>query len=334
MRRPALAAVLVALAPLAAPAPARATLVYVRHAATARPQVWAAHDRGGSAHRLGAGTFPVVSANGRRVAWEVFGTGHDTVRTRLAAGGHARTLLTAGQAGDLALSPNGKRLAVALARRIEVVAVPSGRVLATVRGRSRGFSFSGDGARLVYAVAHADDPAAPVDLRVIPATGGTPVRLTSDGRSLNPTWGPGGTIAFDRQTPRTGDAPTYQLWTLQPDGTGLRRLTRMKVPPLLSGLVALQLSGDGRRLLAEFEGEDASLGYTVDVLTGHVHALARALDTGFAAADLSRDGHTVLGMTGAPDAGGPHDVVTVPYGGGGATVLVRDAAFPHWSRGD
>ena len=47
--------------------------------------------------------------------------------------------------------------------------------------------------------------------------------------------------------------------TLDPVTGAQRRITRMAVPSLLSGLVPLELVGG--HLLAEFEGQDTSLGY-------------------------------------------------------------------------
>ena len=49
------------------------------------------------------------------------------------------------------------------------------------------------------------------------------------------------------------------------------------------------------------------------------------------AANLTADGNTVLGHTGGPDPTNRHNVVTMPYGGGKAKVLVRKAYDPDWS---
>ena len=50
------------------------------------------------------------------------------------------------------------------------------------------------------------------------------------------------------------------------------------------------------------------------------------------AAGISRDGSTVLGVTGGFDpTGSGHDVVSVPFAGGTPKVLVRDAFAPSWN---
>jgi hypothetical protein len=97
----------------------------------------------------------------------------------------------------------------------------------------------------------------------------------------------------------------------------------MRVPELTSGLTPLEIAGS--TVLAEFVGQDTDAGFTVDLRTGRIRALSRRLENGFAAADLSADGRTVLGTAGG-------DVVTVPARGGRATVLVHDAAQPRFDR--
>ena len=101
---------------------------------------------------------------------------------------------------------------------------------------------------------------------------------------------------------------------------------------LLSGLVPLEISADGRRLLADFTGQDTSVGFAVNLQNGKTRALSKNMETGFVATDLSADGRTVLGQTGGADPGNRHNVVTMPYAGGKPKVLVRRAAYPDWTR--
>ena len=99
----------------------------------------------------------------------------------------------------------------------------------------------------------------------------------------------------------------------------------------MSGLVPVEMSANGKRLLAEFEGQDISAGFAVNPANGKVRALTRDFENGFVAADLSADGKTVLGQTGGLQPG-KHHVATMPYKGGKRTVLVRQASQPDWSR--
>ena len=48
--------------------------------------------------------------------------------------------------------------------------------------------------------------------------------------------------------------------------------------------------------------------------------------------DLTADGSTILGATGGYEPSTKHDVVAIPYGGGAATVLARNALEPDWNR--
>jgi WD40 repeat protein len=314
---------------VAAPA-ADGALVYVKQASGLHPQVWLARDGGGHARRLGAGTLPVISANGARVAWRTFGR-RDAVFTAATAGGPVQRVVRGRDIGELALSPDGTRLAVGQRRSVVVYDTTSRKVVASVRGHAQGLSFSPDSTALALGLARLDTVSPPTDVSVLTLATGARTTLTTGGRALNPVWGPR-EIVFDRVTPRRRDAPTYQIRAVRPDGTGRRAITHLRIPSLLSGLVPIDVSADGRRLVAEFVGQDTSVGFTVNPATGRTRSLSRNQETGFVAAAIAKDGSTVLGSTGGADPTVPKDVVSKPYGGGRRTILVRDAAFPDWSR--
>lgn len=66
-------------------------------------------------------------------------------------------------------------------------------------------------------------PATGSDIALVPAAGGTVVRLTMSNEQRTPQWTPDGArIAFADQV---GPSGTPQIWTMKPDGTGLLRLT-------------------------------------------------------------------------------------------------------------
>jgi Tol biopolymer transport system component len=271
--------------------------------------------------------LPVVSPDGRRVAWQRFGR-RDAVLLRRTRGGRTRRIVRAREIRDVRFSPDGALLAVALRRRLAIYQVATRREVASTRARVRGVAFSPDSSALAFGAARHGDAS---DLWVLTIAAGTRTRITRDGRSLDPVWGPDG-LVFDRLRRRRGDAPAFQLWAVRPDGSGARRITHMRIPRLLSGLVPLDLSADGSRLLAEFEGQDTSVAFAVNPATGRARSLSRLLESGFVGAALSSDGSTVLGMTGGPDPSARHSVATVPFRGGRAHVLVRNAAYPDWTR--
>ncbi len=332
MAKRTITALLGATASLLLAAPAHATLAYVKESADGDFRVHVADDDGSDRHRLGLGRSPRVSPDGRWVAWIAPGP---TERVMLRLADRSRKARVVGSsifAGELRFSPDSKSLGHVLGRRLLIYNIRARENFKAASGNVRGFSFSVDSKAVVFGTSGQDgSPDAPADLYRIGIDGGPRVRVTRDRKSLNPLWGEDG-IIHDRQLQREGDAPSYNLFEIQPDGGSLRRITALRIPPLVSGLIPVELSANGKRLLAEFIGQDTSVGFAVNPESGTVRALSRDSENGFVAANLSDDGRTVLGHTGGPAPGRTGKVVTMPYRGGKAKVLVRRASYPDWSR--
>jgi hypothetical protein len=313
-------------------APAEATLVYVKAGGELDTRVWVANDDGTKARKVGLGHSPKISDDGRWIAWVKPGT-PDQLMMRLADRSRkARVVAGSSFIGEFRFSPDAKSLGLVLSRRLFVYDIREREEERVASGVIRGFSFSPDSGSVVFGTAGRNDAAdAPADLYSVRLESSTRTRITRDRRSLNPLWGPAG-IVHDRMSMREGDAPTYNLFEIQPDGGSLRRITSLRVPSLMSGLVPLELSANGGRMLAEFIGQDSSLAFRVNPLTGRTKALDDDFENGLVGFDLTADGRTVLGHTGGPDPSARHDVVTVPYAGGEPEVLVRRASFPDWNR--
>lgn len=313
-------------------APAEATLVYVKKPGELDSRVWVARDDGSKGRPIGRGRAPKVSPDGRWVAWVKPGS-PDQVMMRLAdRSRRARVVARSSFVGDMVFSPDSKSLGLVLGRRLFVYDIRERERVKTASGVIRGFSFSPDGTSVVFGTAGRNDAIdAPSDLYSVELAGKVRRRITRDRKSLNPLWGPDG-IVHDRMRARAGDAPSYNLFEIQPDGGSLRRITRLRIPSLVSGLVPLELSANGKRLLADFIGQDTEVGFRVNPRTGKAKALSSDFENGLVGFDLSADGRTVLGHTGGPDPTNRHDVVTIPYRGGKPEVLVRRAGFPDWSR--
>jgi Tol biopolymer transport system component len=220
------------------------------------------------------------------------------------------------------------------AKRLELIDVATGTSRVVARGYFSGAGFSPADDELVYGRAAADRFPTRSDVFRVAVAGGTPARITTDRRSLSPLWGPKGRIVFVKQidAKRRRYGPKNELYLMLPDGSGVRRLTRTKVDPLLQGLTPTEWSAAGDRLLAQFGGQDTSYAETVNPSTGAHRALLRAEESGLIATDLTADGTTVLGATGGYEPSTRHNVVAVPYGGGKATVLVRNGFNPDWDR--
>ena len=102
--------------------------------------------------------------------------------------------------------------------------------------------------------------------------------------ALNPLWGAQG-IVFDRQRSRDQRRAGLQPVSVQPDGGGVRRITTLKIPPLDSGLVPLDLSADGGRLLAGSPARTRSSASPSTRRPGETRrAVARTSSTGSSAA--------------------------------------------------
>ena len=323
------------LAALLLAAPAQAKLVYVKQADTASPVVYVATDKGKQPRRLGIGRAPAISPDGR---WVAFITANDagtrdTVVLKRLRQGSQRFVMRSKRIASLRFSPDSARLAaIANSRRIRVYDIPNDKRRVAASGDIRGYSWAPDSKRVVYGEAAGEDFQADSDLFIARAMGGAdPDRLTRSKDAVNPVWG-AEEIFFDRFTEREGDAPAYNLFAVDPVTKDVRRLTDLTIPPLVSGLVPLEVSADSRRMLSVFTGQDTEVGFTVNTRSGDTRALSTDFERGIVGYNLSADGKTILGHTGGPDPGNMHDVITLPYGGGEETVLVEDAAYPDWTR--
>ena len=156
------------------------------------------------------------------------------------------------------------------------------------------------------------------------ANGSAGRQITHDGRSLNPVWGRLG-IAFDREFLRRRAEPAYQLWMMAGDGGGGRLLAAPAVPPLREGFVPVDFSGNGRLLLANWEGQDTSQAWLLPVAGGRPTPLGGDL----VGAGLSRDGANALVQQGEYLASANDtSIETVPVAGASPQLLVARAAQP------
>ena len=338
-----IAAIAVAATLVAVPAAAQATLVFTRNPLDTT--VWAAKDNGSHAKVLAKGRNPSVSPDGLQVAFERSSRSHG-FRSELmlaSADGKGNPKLLLGNWAEPYVfdwSPDSSTIAVLAGsgqgkRSLVTLDVTTGKRRNVAKGYFSGLSFSPDGEELVYAMAPSESYPPRSDLYEYSLTSGSIVRLTKTHDASEPLWGPKGKIVFVKllHAKQRRYGPEGQLFLINEDGTGVKRLTHTKVDPLLFGLNPTDWSDDGNRLLAEFTGQDTSYAVVVNPKTGAERALTKEREVGFVGAALSADGKTVLGSVGEFEGNIPdRKVLSMPYGGGKQKVLAKNASEPDWSR--
>ncbi|HYG97200.1 MAG TPA: hypothetical protein VD741_08845 [Solirubrobacterales bacterium] len=339
--------VLVLGALLALPAAANATLAYVKD--PFKTMIFVANDDGSGARKVEKGHAPKIAPDGGSLAYLHEGPKNaQELKLAPATGGPGKTLMTNfREVSSLAWSPDSKTLAALRGpeigkRSLVLIDVASGMQSIVATGFFSGFSFSPDSTEIVYAVSRVENypPRSDVFRFPVPVPGVVnvkapePVRLTRDHRSSYPLWGPQKIVfikTVEGKKRRYG--PKNELFLMDPQGKGVKRLTSTKVPPLLQGLFPTDWSADGSRLLAEFQGQDTSYAVAVNPKTGAQRPVAGTGENGFVGTALSADGSLVLGFNGGFDPGlRNHKVQTVPYGGGKPKTLAKNAFEPSWSR--
>jgi dipeptidyl aminopeptidase/acylaminoacyl peptidase len=323
---------------LALPTAAGATLTFVKN--PQNPSVYTAGNDGSGVHKVGPGNSPHIAPDGESVAFFHEGKGHKAeLKLAPVRGGATRTLMVGWREPFyLVFSPDSTAIAALRGgelgkRKLVLVDIASGSQTVIASGYFSGFSFSPTGEELVYSKANSERFPAKVDVYRVATAGGAPVALTHDHRSLDPLWGPSEAIVFVKQLEagKRKYGPKNELYLMNPQGKSVKRLTHTKVDPLLLGLFPTAWSDNGKKLLAEFEGQDTSYAVAVDPRTGAQKPLVKAEEQGFVGTALSSDGKTVLGYEGGFEPGPNHDVATVPFGGGRPEVLVKGGYEPDWS---
>jgi hypothetical protein len=316
---------------------------------TSTSKVWLASASGKEAKLLGPGQQPLLAPDGQLVAVTLFGVSPGVEEHGPALGLYPASgapivdylNLETSTASPLAWSQDSRYLAVELqsnqivdgrvASSLDVIDTQTQTVTQIAKGTIYGVSFAHDGSdELVFGLSHSESFARGVNLYVSEPNGSGLHRLTSDGRSLEPVWGPR-YIAYDRERTRKL-SPEYQIWLVSPSGGApVRRVTHIPVDALAQGLVPLAFSANGNRLLAEFEGEDQSGAYAVNVVTGRAREVTvhgRAV----VGVGISSSGSTLLIDENAlfqPQS--KARVATIPFAGGRSHVIVAHGSQASWN---
>ena len=306
----------------APPAPVRVALVFAKPVGTPTSpfgggpeSIYLASPTGNHPLRLARGADPAISPDGRWVVYRrdthaaagallVIGTDGGTAR-RLPAMSYEQVVWSADSRLVATIGSGTGRLAI--------VNVPSRTAIRlTVPPASGDFSFSPEGTELAFTHSTGSGQ----NVYSVSTKTGAINRLTEDGHSSSPLWGPTG-IAFERR----GD-----VWLMDGAGGDVHQLTHTR-----AGIYPAAWSSDGTRLLAAYPAMHNGKLYSVDVSTGAANDL-----TGFVgdlyAQGLSRDGTTILAAIGCGGTTSPFGrVETIPFAGGRPTVIARGPCRASWN---
>ena len=322
-----------------AAAPAERHLVYVggelaatESETTANADIWIADPTGAHARRLTKGFVGLVSPDGRFVAVQRKGKGIFVVSSD---GKQTRRLTSARNLRPQAWSGDSKKVYATAAvgqAVVELAALDrdSGHMETIARGSLYGVDTSPDGKHIVYSRA----PEATeqgicgdqFDLYVANPDGSNAKRITRDGLSAFPVWGPAG-IAFTH-FPSGGD-PTdcgsAGIWTSDADGSNAKPvIDRAPDSITLLGFYGLQPLAwmDDSHLLIGLRGESGTEGAVLDTASKKIRRLNQFVDEG------SSDGRFAVG--GSTDEG--NAVTIIRLSDGRRVFLRKNFCCPDWNR--
>ena len=317
----------------------RAGLTFTRVDSRGVYSVWIASADGSAPRKIaGRAAGGKLSSDGRWLSYHRLRRPLDGLVllyvTDLATGSIRRIGLVSGEQW----SPTGAKLAIVDESGVVVVDPASGgrrRIVRSPRVGRIGFS---PGGRAIAYDRHNARGGKPFrsDVFIVRLADRRATRLTRDGHSASPLWGPEW-IVFERLVWRGGLRHAGRLWLMRPNGSGQRFLARgaegLRDRFPVFGLAPLALSRDGRRLLAcqSFEFGCPRVTFTVPGGRRHGFPKLSPLERRRYASpvDLSRDGDRVLLDVGNPHES-DHDIYEIPFAGGAPRLVVRDAVDASW----
>jgi hypothetical protein len=269
--------------------------------------IWIARPDGEGARFFASGRDPVVSPDGRYVAYVDVSGGWraEQVLWELTTGGPAHV---AGVGDRPEWAPNSEYLAFDAPSGFTTLDIADNLYMAGVP-EDEGVAFSPDSTRFAFAMGGA--------IWVIPTYGGSAVRLSNDHNDSSPVWGKAG-IAFFRGTRGGGG----DIWLTRPRRNAARQLTHTG-----DGAVPFAFSADGTKLLAGHPRTRRGRLWAVDIPSGRSRALSRRI--GIVPAGLSTSGTSVLAVRGCGRVTGR--LVTIPFAGGEPDVIASGICHASWN---
>jgi hypothetical protein len=311
--------------------PAERHLVWVSGYSAKTGAVWIAKPDGSNARRLTPGVLALISPDGKTVAVQRPGKGIFLV----SSDGNKTRRLTARTLRPVAWSPDGKMLYTARASGqavVELIALDraTGSSHSLAKGSFYGLDVAPDGSRLVYSRApEATDQGIcgdQFDLYVTKLDGSAPERITHDGLSAFPAWGPS-RIAFSH-FPAGGtqaDCGSPGVGTVEPDGSNPEVVVDHAPESItLLGFYGYQPLGwrDDSHVLIGLRSDSGNEGAVLDTESKKLRRLNVFAD------ETSSDGRFSVGSGGEPEI-----VLSIVRLSDGKRVFERKSVCcPDWNR--
>lgn len=358
MNRKTLIAIAAGSAALAAPAAASAAIAYIttpRNINTPR-QLVVANDDGTGARTIAPAMEAAISPDGTKVAYmtssQSSDTGFNTSLVELASGTTAS--LGSDCVSTPVWSPNSKAIAcqtqsanaagIVTGNGLGLYSVPtslagvsslaiSSFIAPPGNGVDYDMAFSPDSASIAYAWKTNSSRGLP-NLYVAPLSNAA-ARVQVLARAGGPVWGPQGIVAAQQTNVRvrmgTSRVRTVrsQLWVVQPNGTGARRITRYRATGLTAGPFATAWSPAGNLLAGGLGGQDQQDLGVINVASGAVRMFRRG--TINIPVAFSADGQRILFVTGIE--GGRQSIHSIGVNGRGEQRVVNNAGGASVSTG-
>ncbi len=354
MKRRVILPAIVGIAVIGVPSAASATMAYVSspHHGSGKTYAMLANDNGSNPVRVAEANAASISPDGARLAYQRYASttaNAPATTVRDIASGLSASVGTSCN-GSLTWSPDSKWIAcntgtftskgAITGYGLGLIAVPAAltggdtlpvaNYIASVGNEvDYQVAFSPDSSQIAFSLQRFNSRAPAGTLYVAPITDAA-ARVAVLQRASGPVWGANGIAATQGTSVRVTMGVSRvrmvhtQVWTVNPDGSGARRITNYKAKGLLVGPSASLWVPGGARIIGNIVGDEVSNLAAFAVPGG---AITRLVNNTFAVpAAVTPDGQRVLYVT-ALGGSGP-SIRMIGMNGKGKRVLVRQASSP------
>ncbi len=349
MKRRIIIPAIVGIAVIAVPTAASAAMAYVSVPSSGKTYAMLANDNGSNPVRVAKAVVASISPDGARLAHQTDAGPKSNASTTTVRDIASGLSVSVGSTcnGSLTWSPDSKWIACSTGAftskgtftgvGLGLIAVPAtltgGQILPVANyiapvGNEVDYdvAFSPDSSQIAFSLAKFRSKVPAGTLYVAPITDAA-ARVAVLKRASGPVWGASGIAASQGTNVMVtmgGSRERYvhtQVWTVNPDGSGARRITNYKAKGFMVGPSASLWVPGGARIIGNIVGEDVSNLVAFAVPGG---AITRLMNAPFAVpAAVTPDGQRVLYVTEL--GGNAPSIRMIGMNGKGKRVLVRQA---------